>query len=272
MRLDVAAAETADRLRRQHHFAHRLQHELVALADRALRRDVEGADRFQCVAEEVEAQRLLAAGNVEVENAAAHGELADVAHRWHAFEATAFETCHEPVHVDLVARTCGKRLRLDRVRRRHLLQGCIDRHQHDRAMRRRSERDEIGHRTDPARRGIRAGRHSVVGQTVPAGQFERRQTRRDKGQRGHEARHALPVAHDVDQRPVCRCFLRDRGDRECLIALGDAVEDDCAAGVGFQPDGCRRFHGAVSPGSSAGTSGCGQTAAYRVPPAPPLPR
>ena len=79
-------------------------------------------------------------------------------------------------------------------------------------------------RSRSPRRGIRAGRHTVVGQTVPAGQFEHRQPRRDKGQRGHEARHALPVAHDVDQRLVCRRFLRDRRGRECLIPLGDAIE------------------------------------------------
>ena len=52
------------------------QRHLVAAAGRALGLGVEGADRFQRVAEQVEADRLLGARREDVDHAAADGELA----------------------------------------------------------------------------------------------------------------------------------------------------------------------------------------------------
>ena len=60
---------------------------------------IEGADRLQRVAKEIEPQRLLRARHEEIENAAAHRIFADFAHRRDALEAIAFEPCHEAFHV-----------------------------------------------------------------------------------------------------------------------------------------------------------------------------
>ena len=174
-RLDVVAAETADRLRRQRHFAHRLQRQRVALAGGALRGRIEGADRLQRVAEEVEPQRLFGARRVEVEDAAAHREFADVAHGRHALEAGIFQPRDQHLHVDLVAGPRMKRLRLDDRRRRHALQQRVGGGQHHGAVRLLAERGDRRHRIEPACRRVGARRDAVVGQAVPGRQLDDRQ-------------------------------------------------------------------------------------------------
>jgi hypothetical protein len=120
-KFDVVAAEAAYRLGGQRDLAHRLEPQLAPLACRALRGRIEGADRFQRVAEEIEPQRLFRTGREKVENAAAHRILADIAHRWHALEAARLQPCYEIVHVDLVAGLRAQRLSGDEIERRHLL-------------------------------------------------------------------------------------------------------------------------------------------------------
>ena len=83
------------------------------LPGRALRFGIEGADRFQRVAEEIEPHRLRHAGREEIEDAAAHRIFAGVAHGRGARETIGLEPLHEPVHVDDIARRRGKRVRRD---------------------------------------------------------------------------------------------------------------------------------------------------------------
>jgi hypothetical protein len=71
---DITLAEGADDLGRQRHLAHRQELDDVAARRGALRIGVEGSDRFQRVAEEIEPDRIPSRG-IEVENAAAHGIL-----------------------------------------------------------------------------------------------------------------------------------------------------------------------------------------------------
>ena len=201
-RLDVGAAEAADRLRRQRHLAHRLQRHRLALAGGALGGDVEGADRFQRVAEEIEPQRLRPARRVEIENAAAHREFADVAHRRHALEAGILQPRRQLLHVDLVAGPGEEGLRLDDLGGRHALQQRVGGGQHHGAVRVLCQRDHRGERVQPPRRGVGAGRDAVVGQAVPGRQFEHRQFRRGECQRLDDRRQALAVARDEQDRPV----------------------------------------------------------------------
>ncbi len=77
---------------------------------------------FQRVAEEIEPQRSPSSRREEIEDAAAHREFADVAHRRHPLEAGNLQPRHQRVHVDLVAGSCVKGLRLDQARRRNALQ------------------------------------------------------------------------------------------------------------------------------------------------------
>ena len=71
---DVTLAEGADDFGRQRHLAHRQSSSKHEPRRRALRVGIEGPDRFQGIAEEIEADRI-AAGRIEIEDAAAHGIL-----------------------------------------------------------------------------------------------------------------------------------------------------------------------------------------------------
>ena len=77
---DVVAAETGDRLLRQHHLAHRHQIQLLHRRGGALALRIKGTHGLQRVAEEVEADRGFRTRREEIENAAAHRIFAGLAH------------------------------------------------------------------------------------------------------------------------------------------------------------------------------------------------
>ena len=74
--LDIARAEQLLGFLAERDFAHRHQRQLLHRLGRALRRDVEGLDRLQRVAEEVETHGGRPPGRIEIEDTAAHGVLA----------------------------------------------------------------------------------------------------------------------------------------------------------------------------------------------------
>ena len=99
----VALAKAVDRFRGQSCFAHRHQIERAQLRGRALRLRIEGANRFERVAEEIEPDRRCGPGGIEVENASARGVVADVAHRAGAGVAVRLEPAGEVFHPHAVA-------------------------------------------------------------------------------------------------------------------------------------------------------------------------
>ena len=72
----IALAEAPDRLGGELHLAHRHQIEGAQGSDGPLRLRIEGADRLEGVAEEVEADRVRQTGRRQIEDAAAHGVFA----------------------------------------------------------------------------------------------------------------------------------------------------------------------------------------------------
>ena len=99
----VALAETFDRIGCQTRFAHRHEIKRAQLRGRALGLWIEGADRFERIAEEIEPDRRRGARRIEVENAAARGVVADVAHRAGAGVAVRLEPAGEVFHPHAVA-------------------------------------------------------------------------------------------------------------------------------------------------------------------------
>ena len=85
---------------------------------RALGLGVEGADRFQRIAEEVETHGLVEAGREEIENAAAHGIFAGLAHGRGARIAVVLEPGDDRIHRHDLAGRDRERLRRDRIARR----------------------------------------------------------------------------------------------------------------------------------------------------------
>ena len=225
--------------------------DFLALAGGALGGDVEGADRFQRVAEEIEPYGFGRARRVEVEDAAAHGELADIAHRRHALEAGGLQPRDQRVHVDVVAGFGAEALRLDHLRRRNALQQRVGGGEDDGAVRFLLQRDHRRQRVETAGGGVRPGRHAIVGQAVPGGQLQHRQVGRGEGQRFDDRGQALAVARDEQDRAVACCLGRDGGEREGLISVGDAVDDELAGPVFRQADGIDKAHGFIFRSSRA---------------------
>ena len=96
----IGLPEAPDALGRELDLAHRHEVEGAQRAGRALRLRIEGADRFERVAEEVEAHRVRQPGGKEVDDAAAHGVFAGIAHGAGAQKAVRFEPRDELVGVD----------------------------------------------------------------------------------------------------------------------------------------------------------------------------
>ncbi len=88
--------------------------------ERALRERREGAHRFDLVAEELDAQRFAAGGREDVDDAAAHRELAAVVDAVDALVARERERLRQPVDAGLEARPQLDRLRARPGRRQPL--------------------------------------------------------------------------------------------------------------------------------------------------------
>ena len=78
--LHVALAEGAAHVRRERKLAHRQEFDGIQSRRRALRVRIEGSDRFQGVAEEIESDGL-SSRRIKVENAAAHRVLPGIGDR-----------------------------------------------------------------------------------------------------------------------------------------------------------------------------------------------
>ena len=124
--LEIADPEPLDRRLVQQHLADRAQPDLGDIAERALAQRVEGADALQLVAEQIEAQRLLAAARKDVDDAAAHGVLARLDHGAAAPIAVAGEAREQPRAIDALAGAGGEQAGAEHLGRRQLLQQGVD--------------------------------------------------------------------------------------------------------------------------------------------------
>ena len=147
--LPIARAEAMDRRVVEQDLTDRAQHELVDGARRALGQRVEAAQAFQRVAEEIEADRLRRAGRVKVDDAAAHRELARLAHRVGADVAVVAEEALQPIERNAPAGPQSQHPPVEQAARRHPLHQRVDSGQHDKRRCFRAA-GEPGQRIDPA--------------------------------------------------------------------------------------------------------------------------
>ncbi len=162
---DIAHAEALDRFVGELHFAGGDQFEFIDTARRALRLRIEGADRFQRVAEKIEPHRRARPRRVEIENAAAHGIFADIAHGRGADKSVGFQPARDLVHRPHIARGKRERLLGDYLARRHALQECVDRGEHDAGIAARLCKS--CQRRHTARGDGCVGRYPVIRQAIP---------------------------------------------------------------------------------------------------------
>ncbi len=159
--LAVTRAEAAHRVLIEQDLADRPQCRLVELPGRPLGQRVEAANRFERVAKEVEAQRLCRPRGEEVDDAAADGEFAGLAHRIGADVAIVAEKALQPVETDATAGPQRQDAAVEEPARRHALDQRVDRGQHDQLC--RAGGREPGQGVDPPADDFAVWRDAVVG-------------------------------------------------------------------------------------------------------------
>src|SRR2546427_4895170 len=123
---DIAEAETADGLAGELEFGNRNEIETSQLVGRALGLRIEAADGLECVAEEVESNRLGHAGCVEVDDAATHRIVAWLAHGGGARKTIEFEPAGDALHGKHVTGRSRERQRRDPCLGRYPLERGVD--------------------------------------------------------------------------------------------------------------------------------------------------
>ena len=223
---DIAHPEAADGLGHQLKFRDRHQIERAHVQKRALGFRIEGADRFQRVAEEIESHGLVEACRKQIENAAAHGIFAGFAHGGGAVVAVVLQPRHDGVHRHHMAGRDRQRLRRDGFACRHPLHDGVDRRENDQRLVAALEPGQPRQRGQPLRQDSAMRRHPVVRLAVPGRKLHHRQIGCEEFQRARQLLHARAVAADHGEtdrrRPRSR---RDRArqirDNQAFCALGD---------------------------------------------------
>ncbi len=190
---DITHAEAADGLGDELEFGDRNQVERAHVQQRALGFRIEGADRFQAVAEEVEPHRLLEAGRKQIEDAAAHGVFAGFAHGRGAVVAVVLQPGHDGVHRHDMAGRDRQRLRRNRFARGHPLHDGVDGGEHDQRLVAAGEPRQPRQRRQTLRQNAAMRRHPVIGLAVPGRKLQHRQIRREEFQRAGQLLHPRAV-------------------------------------------------------------------------------
>ena len=152
--LAILGAEAFGGGRIQRRLLHRFEGEACALIQAALAHGIEAANGFQRIAEKIQPHRLIQPRREEIDDPAAHGELARLAHRLGSLIAEPGELIGQPVKPDLVPHSQIEGLGFDHGARRGAL----------------GDRGDSGEQQQPARlgpgqltQGIQPPRHDVPG-------------------------------------------------------------------------------------------------------------
>ena len=210
---------------------------------RALGFGVEGTDRFQAVAEEIEPHGLVEPGRKQVEDAAAHGVFAGFAHGRRAAVTVMLQPGDDGIHRHHIAGRDRQRLRGHDLARRHPLHDGVHRGQHDQRLVAAGQPRQSCQRGQALGQNAAMRRYPVIGLAVPGRELQHGDIGREELQRAGQLLHARAVAAhhgEADRRPLRLGCDRARQIRhhEPFGALGDIGEGQRAAG---QQQGGRRF-------------------------------
>ena len=187
----VGRAEAPDRLGCEQHLACRMEHERAQCAGRALRLRIEAPHRLERIAEEIKPDRSFRTRGIDINDAAANGEVAGIDDGAGARIAILLEEELQLLGIDILS-GCGGECRLgnDPALRQSLQHG-IDAGEHDarllggngdQSQGRQAPRDDIGRR-----------RHAVIGQAVPGRKGDDLDIGGEEGERLGKACHALII-------------------------------------------------------------------------------
>src|SRR5271165_2650179 len=121
-RLDIAEPEAFDRFRRELKLRDRDEFKAVELSGGALAFGIETADRFQGVAEKIEAHRLDGSGGIEIDDAAANRVVTGLAHGRGARESIELQPRDDALHGEHIAGRDRQRLAGDKFPLGHALE------------------------------------------------------------------------------------------------------------------------------------------------------
>ena len=99
----VGPAKASYALVVEDNLAHRKKSDFRTLRSRALRERIEGANAFERISEEIQAQGFVGAWDEEVDDAAANSILTGLSNRRRSLESVVGEPTREVVHVDRTA-------------------------------------------------------------------------------------------------------------------------------------------------------------------------
>ena len=223
----IGLPEALDALGGELNLAHGHEIEGAQGADRALGLRIEGADRFERVAEEVEADRIGQACGKEIDDAAAHRVFARVPHGAGAQEAVGLQPADQLGRIDHVAGRGRKGFRRDAGLRRHPLNEGVHRGREDaRLVLGGLGAGEPGQGRHALRRDRGVGRHAVVGLAIPGREGQDLDLGRDEGEAAGEVLLPLPVARHVHQNGRALHLsgeaAREIGDGKRVEAVGHA--------------------------------------------------
>ena len=247
-RLAIGAAEALDAVGVEQHFGGGQQDVPLDPLGRTLRARIEGAHRVELVAEEIEPEPRIHPCGEDVDQVAAHRELARIGDGIGAGIALAHQLLDQRLARDHHA---GFQLRADLAdaeRGQCALGDRVDRgDQQLRPARRLLQRPQS---LEPPRGNAERGRGAVIGQAVPGGKFDRFQIGRIEGRGlGHRMHHRI-VGRDEDDAPALlargggagevRQQQRQRAGRDArqrqrhgrLQDAADAVHKCCALRAG----------------------------------------
>ena len=233
---DIAHAKAPDGLGDQLEFRDRHQIERAHVEMRALGFGVEAADRFQAVAEEIEPHRLVQPRRKQVENAAANGVFAGLAHRGGAVVAIVLQPGDDAVHRHHMAGRHRQRLRCDHFARGHPLRNRVHGRQHDQRLVAALQARQSRERGQPLRQNAAMRRYAVIGLAIPCRELHHRQIRREKFQCAGQLLHARTVAADHGEADGRRFWprrdgARQIGDDQAFRAFGDIGQGQRASGA-----------------------------------------
>ncbi len=200
----IAGAEARDAGGVQQHLADRQQVHRGELAGRPLGLRIEGADRFQGVAEQVQPDRLVRPGREHIDHPAADGELPALRHGGRPHIAIDREVAFQVGDIHALAGLGVIGGLLQSLARGNPLDE--RRHGGDQQARRSARRrpGQGAERRHPLGGDGRRGADPVIGQAVPVGQAHHRDLAGEEGQRVDEGRSPGGVAGDEHRQTASR--------------------------------------------------------------------
>ena len=233
----IAPAKTLDALVVEQRFTRGQQQEPLERPGRTLGAGIEGPQRFQFVAEEIEPQALFQTGRIDVEHAAAHRVFAGIDHGIGAGITLALEQRDQAFTPDLQLRCQFAHRFADAERGQRALEHRVDRG--DEQLRPFGRGLQAVQRRQPLGAGRQRGAGAIVGQAIPSRVFDRLQFGREEHRRFGDAAHPGFVGRDPHRAPVAFCMCHsprevghdqrrrapgDRSERQRRLGRKDAVE------------------------------------------------